>query len=86
MLVTCAMTYYTTAEQEEELTDAVNSALEEMQMEGMSTNQKIITIHDYICNHVDYADEYYENEYGTEESNLLSHTAYSALCEEKAVC
>ena len=75
------MTYYTTAEQEEELTAAVNSAMDSMNLNGKTEAEKVKLIHDYICDKVDY-------DYSglSDSSNLIKYTAYAALCEGKAVC
>ena len=43
------MSYYTTAEQEDELTKAVNVALESLNLDGKTDAEKVIAIHDYIC-------------------------------------
>ena len=48
-----------------------------LQLNGLSEAKKIIKIHDYICNHVDYA-------YNSKEEQR--YTAYGALCTGKAVC
>ena len=75
------MTYYTTAEQEEELTAAVNSAMDSMNLNGKTEAEKVKLIHYYICDKVDY-------DYSglSDSSNLIKYTAYAALCEVKAVC
>ena len=75
------MTYYTTAEQEEELTAAVNSAMDSMNLNGKTEAEKVKLIHDYICDKVDY--DYLGL---SDSSNLIKYTAYAALCEGKAVC
>ena len=48
-----------------------------LQLNGLSEAKKITKIHDYICNHVDYA-------YNSTEEQI--YTAYGALCTGKAVC
>ena len=65
------MTYYTTAEQEEELTAAVNSAMDSMNLNGKTEAEKVKLIHDYICDKVDY-------DYSglSDSSNLIKYTAY----------
>ena len=72
-----SMEYYSNAEQEAELTKAVSDAMNELQLDGLTESQKIIKIHDYICDHVDYA-------YDSSEDKI--YTAYGALCTGKAVC
>ena len=71
------MAYHSNAEQEAKLTAAVASAMTTLQLNGLSEAKKIIKIHDYICNHVDYA-------YNSKEEQI--YTAYGALCTGKAVC
>ena len=79
--ITFALSYYTTREQEEELTAAVNNALDEMQLEGLSEYEKVLKIHDYICDHVDYDYENLEDDTYT-----LKYSAYAAIINGTAVC
>ena len=71
------MSYHSDAEQEAKLTAAVAEAMTTLQLNGLSEAKKITKIHDYICNHVDYA-------YNSTEEQI--YTAYGALCTGKAVC
>ena len=71
------MSYHSDAEQEAKLTEAVAEAMAKLQLNGLSEAKKITKIHDYICNHVDYA-------YNSTEEQI--YTAYGALCTGKAVC
>ena len=71
------MAYHSNAEQEAKLTAAVAEAMTTLQLNGLSEAKKIVKIHDYICNHVDY-------EYNSKEEQI--YTAYGALCTGKAVC
>ena len=71
------MAYHSNAEQEAKLTEAVAAAMAKLQLNGLSEAKKITKIHDYICNHVDYA-------YNSKEEQI--YTAYGALCTGKAVC
>lgn len=71
------MSYHSDAEQEAKLTAAAAEAMTTLQLNGLSEAKKIIKIHDYICNHVDYA-------YNSKEEQI--YTAYGALCTGKAVC
>ena len=71
------MLYHSDAEQEAKLTAAVAEAMTTLQLNGLSEAKKIIKIHDYICNHVDYS-------YNSTEEQI--YTAYGALCTGKAVC
>lgn len=71
------MLYHSDAEQEAKLTAAVAEAMAKLELNGLSEAKKITKIHDYICNHVDYA-------YNSKEEQI--YTAYGALCTGKAVC
>ena len=71
------MAYHSNTEQEAKLTEAVAEAMTTLQLNGLSEAKKITKIHDYICNHVDYA-------YNSTEEQI--YTAYGALCTGKAVC
>ena len=76
--ITYTFLYYTTYEQEQELTWAVNKAIKSMGLDGQKDYDKILLIHDYICDSVDY-----END-GTQDN--IRFTAYGALCKGRAVC
>ena len=73
--------YLTTAQQEAQLTEAVNNALASLNLTGKTTYEKIRSIYDYICDHVNYD---YDGLYDS--SNTIKYTAYSALINGKAVC
>lgn len=75
------MEYYSNAEQELALEEALASAEAELALEGRTDFEKIRMIYDYIISHVSY--DWEEAEAGV---NPVSHTAYSALVEGKAVC
>lgn len=47
-----------------------------------NTVQKALAIHDYLVNHVGYD----EDDYTGKKSSLISHTAYGAIVDKKAVC
>ena len=71
--------YYTTYEQEQELSALVADALAAMSLDGMTREQKIRTIYSYVCNHVTYDNEHDSN-------YMLKYTAYAALANGTAVC
>ncbi len=73
--------YFTTAQQEEQLTEAVNNALEGLNLEGKTTYEKIRSIYDFICDNVDY-----DYDGLNDRNNTIKYTAYSALINGKAVC
>ena len=75
------MNYYTTAEQEKQLTSAVTSALASLNLNGKTDVEKVIAIHNYICDHVDY-----DYDGLSDSTNTVKYTAYGALCNGKAVC
>lgn len=73
--------YLTTAQQEAQLTEAVNSALTGLNLDDKTDYEKIVSIYDYICNNVDY-----DYEGLNDSSNTIKYTAYSALINGKSVC
>ena len=72
-------TYYTTAEQEAELDDAVSTLLDSLDLEEKGRYEKIKSIYDYIC-----ANVVYDHEHGSDYD--LKYTAYAALINKTAVC
>ena len=70
--------YFTTEEEEKELTEKLKQVMEDLHLEGKSDYRKILIIHDYITRHVSY-DKSGQN-------GDLKYTAYSALMKGKAVC
>ena len=54
--LTFTLTYYTTAQQEKEMDQAVKSLLQELNLNGKSDYQKIQAIYDYITHNVVYDD------------------------------
>ena len=73
--------YYTTAEQEAELTGAVTEVLGSLNLQGKSSYEKVKAIYDYICTNVTY-----DYEHLNDESYKLKYTAYAAMCNKTAVC
>ena len=73
--------YYTTAEQETELDAAVEQALDEMDLNGLTTYEKIVRVYGYITANVKYD---YKNL--NDDSYLLKYSAYAALVNKTAVC
>lgn len=77
-----AFTYYTTAEQEAEVTEQVESLIEEWNItEGTSDYDKIKQVYDYVCENVTYDYENLNNEEYT-----LKFSAYAALVHKTAIC
>lgn len=73
--------YYTTAAQEAEMTNTVNSVLSQLSLSGKSDHQKIKAIYDYLCTHVSY-----DNAHANNGSYTLKYTGYAALVQGTAVC
>ncbi len=75
--VTYAPLYFTTAEQEKELTQKVNAILDSLALVGKSNYQKLSAIYTYLCNHISYLQG---------SSSDIQYTAYGALINGSAVC
>ena len=73
--------YYTTAAQENEMTNAVNSVLRQLSLSGKTDYQKVKAIYDYLCTHVTY-----DNAHASNGSYTLKYTGYAALVQGTAVC
>lgn len=78
---TYTMTYYTTAEQENELDAAIKDLLNQLSLNGKSDYEKLTNVYDYICNNVTYD---YDNL--NDDDYKLKFTAYAALINKTAVC
>lgn len=89
--ITYEIRYKTTFEQEQELTEAVNQALEELDLYGKSEFEIVTSLYFYIGDMVDYYrhesfDQYYgsydysDDPYG--DNCDLQYTAYAAMCEK----
>lgn len=80
--ITYNFSYYTTLQQEQELTDAVNDLVEEFDFDAnTSDREKVDKIYNYITKNVRYD---YANL--NDESYKLKFTAYAALMHNTAVC
>ena len=71
------ISYLSTYEQEEALTEAVDAAMAELNLTNDTEYTKVYKIYNYICDNVDY-------DYTSE--GTLKHTAYAAMCNKTAVC
>lgn len=79
---TMTVTYYTTAEQETQVTEKIDELLNGFGFTSATPNYtKIKTIYNYICENVTYDHENLENE-----DYKLKYTAYAALINGTAVC
>ncbi|MCH5315100.1 MAG: hypothetical protein J1E81_04230 [Eubacterium sp.] len=70
--------YYTTADQEKKVTEAVDKALDAMNLDNLSDYAKIKKIYDYICKVCDY-------DHSTS-ADKTKFTAYAAIIKNEAVC
>ena len=75
------LTYYTTAEQEAEMDEAVDALLDELDVDDASDYKKIKAIYDYICANVAY-----DHEHKDDSTYTPMFTAYAALINGTAVC
>ncbi len=79
---TITVTYYTTAEQETQVTEKVDELLDGFAFTSETPDYtKIKTIYDYICENVTYDYDNLEDE-----DYKLKYTAYAALIDGTAVC
>jgi len=75
LVITYTVEYYTTAQQEEALTEKVNQIMADFNFSSNTSEyDKVKAIHDYICDNVDY------------DYNYEKYSAYDALCTGTAVC
>ena len=78
---TLRISYYTTAQQEAELTTAINKLKTNLKLSSKSNYDKIFAVYDYMCQNITYD---YANL--NDSSYKLKHTAYAALVNKTAVC
>lgn len=79
--ITFRVKYYTTAQQEAQVTAAVEQLLRELNVGDKGSYEKIKAVYDYLCSNVSYDYENLNNAAYT-----LKFTAYGALVDKKAVC
>lgn len=75
------MEYLTTAAQEQQVTSKVKSVLKSLNLDGKSDYQKILLIHNFVCENARYD---YEHVYDT--SYKVQFTTYGALINGYTVC
>ena len=73
--------YFTTAAQEQEMDDAVDALLDQLDLWDASDYDKIKGIYDWLCQNVSYDYDNLNNS-----SYLLKHSAYAAMIHKTAVC
>lgn len=71
------MEYYDSADQEKELDAKVDEVIKSLDLDGKSDYEKLIAVHDWLCDNV---------EYDSSDGKDLSRTAYDAIVNGKAVC
>ena len=81
-------TYYSTAQQEQELDTKVAQIIQSLNLSGKSDYEKVCAIYDYVCFNVKYAEEVYEGGDipSTDPKYYEFYSAYSALVNGKATC
>ena len=79
------VSYASTAEQEQWLTDEIHRIFDELKIDTMTDYEKIYTIYKYICDHVSYGLEIYDPMWNNSHTVELT-TAYWALKNGSAIC
>lgn len=79
--ITYTVTYYSDAGQEQAVTQKISEVLQQLDLLGKTEPQRIYTIYDYICNHVQY-----DTEHADDAAYMHKFSAHAALIEGKAVC
>lgn len=80
MLMTYEFTYYTTAEQEEEVATEIKSVVKSLDISKVGDYEKAKSIYDYITENIYYDDE------GLNNGDINVFTAYGAITNHRAVC
>lgn len=81
MVFTYTYTYYTTYEQEMQVTEKINEVLDGLDAYHKSDYDKIHAVYDYVCRNTTYD---YDNL--NDDTYKLKYTAYAALIDKKVVC
>ncbi len=81
LTLTYNINYYTTAEQEKEVDDAVDALLAQLDVDEMDDFHKVWTIYNWMCDNIVYDYENLEDD-----SYKLKYTPYAALINRTAVC
>ena len=71
------LSYYDSAEQEKELGAKVDEVMESLELDDKSDYEKLVAIHDWLCDNVEY-----DSDGGSDQRR----TAYDAIVNGKAVC
>lgn len=82
LMITYRLSYYTTATQEQEVTQRVNRIIESFDFDTNTTDyQKVCTVYEYIAEHMTYDYDHLSNT-----NYYLQYTAYAALVNGTSVC
>ena len=73
--------FYTTAAQEQRVTDEIAAVMRQLNLNGKSDYEKVRAINDFICGRVTY-----DKAHQYDSSYLLKYSAYAALINGTAVC
>lgn len=77
VVVRYRLQYYDSAEQEKELDSKVKEVIGSLDLDGKSDYEKLVAIHDWLCDNV---------EYDSGDDSDLRRTAYDAIVNGTAVC
>ena len=77
VVVRYKLSYYDSAAQEEALDEKIGEVLESLDLDGKSDYEKVVAIHDWLCDNV---------EYDSADGIDLRRTAYDAIVNGTAVC
>ncbi len=73
--------YYSTADQEQAVTERLGEVMSELDLDGKSDYEKVKTIHDFICLNTTYDYEHFGID-----SYVTQFSAYGALVDGRSVC
>ena len=80
-------TYYTNAQQEQELDQKVAQIISSLNLNGKSDYEKIEAIYSYVCKNVAYAQKAIDGTYAPDTPDWYRcYSAYGALCRGEATC
>lgn len=77
VVVNFKLSYYDSAAQEDALDEKIDEVLESLELDEKSDYEKVIAVHDWLCDNV---------EYDSAEGSDLRRTAYDAIVNGTAVC
>lgn len=77
----CVVSYYTTADQEAEVTQEIGTVMSSVGLPKQSDYETLLAIYDFICDTVTY-----DYEHLNDSTYTLKYSAYAALINKTAVC